>query len=69
MSSEPTGLAQLNLHRNIVLCLETQKSRLDFDDPDLFKVTTGLCNFKVWPKMCFIMLSLEIIDGFQPVSL
>ena len=44
----------------------------DFVDIDLtFKVTTAFCNFNIWLKMCMYMymLSLEIIDGIQPVSL
>ena len=67
-SSEPVGFSPPNLHRYVVWRQKTEK--LYFDDLDLiYKVTTALCNFKVWPNICLCMLSLEIIDGFQPVSL
>ena len=58
--------------RYLHICIETLFGvrKLDFDDLDLItKVTAALCNFKVGPKLCLCMLSLEIIGEFQPVLL
>ena len=48
--SELCSLSQWGfLHQTYIdTLLETEKSSLDFNDPDLiFMVTTALCNFKV----------------------